>query len=266
VVSGMLLCATAYCLGAAAESRPSASTSRATGSAPAALSPARVRELLLQLDDRRWAVRDRATAELKTAGRERLDDLAVAYKAARSWEVRLRIKEVAAHIFLTSELKMSGGFLGVRHRMLTEVDQANQPVVQGGMRIVEVLPNTAAQAAGLMPGDTITAIDGQALRADQGPDDFARRIGRLTQGSRVRLTVLRGEQSLDVPVTLGARPLEFNDQRTEEYVKAQGRFAAMWRSRFDANDRNLNMAQPEAPAVVRPDAPAEPAHEGPADE
>jgi serine protease Do len=53
-------------------------------------------------------------------------------------------------------------------------------------------------------GDLITAIDGQAI---QRFDDLLRYlINNKSPGETVVLTVLRGEEQLDVTLTLGKRP------------------------------------------------------------
>lgn len=62
----------------------------------------------------------------------------------------------------------------------------------GGLRIIEVLPDSPAQAAGLKDGETIIAIDGVAL-AGLNSEDAANRL-QGKEGSSVRLDV-RGAES-----------------------------------------------------------------------
>ncbi|MCX8156648.1 MAG: S1C family serine protease [Verrucomicrobiae bacterium] len=70
-----------------------------------------------------------------------------------------------------------------------------------GARINRVLPNSAAARAGLQQGDIITEFNGQNI-----PDwpSLVRSIQAALVGDTVRLKVLRGEQTLDVEVTLGS--------------------------------------------------------------
>jgi len=86
-----------------------------------------------------------------------------------------------------------------------------------GVYVVEVVPGSPADKAGLrgaeasenphlMPagGDLIVAIDGQPVRHF---GDLIRYLTtRVRPGDTVTLTVLRGAERLDIPVTLTARP------------------------------------------------------------
>jgi regulator of sigma E protease len=67
-----------------------------------------------------------------------------------------------------------------------------------------VLPNSAAESAGLAPGDVITAIDGQAI------DRFEaiQRVIELNTGTPIEIVVKRGGQE----VTLHATPRVVNEQ------------------------------------------------------
>jgi hypothetical protein len=214
-----------------------------------------VDDLIRQLGDRRWEVRDRASTSLKMGGRELFDQLASAYQASRSPEVRLRIKEVVEHVWLSGELKPTGGFLGVRQRLVTPADDPRIPQGQAGIQVIEAIPGTAAQQAGLVPGDVILTLNGKPLRADDRAEDFAGRIFALQQGAKVSLTVLRGAKQIEVQATLGPRPLELGDLRAGDPSRslAQRRFWAMWRAKFDPNDQNLNSADAGQPEIVWPD-------------
>jgi putative serine protease PepD len=70
-----------------------------------------------------------------------------------------------------------------------------------GAQVSEVTAGGAAAAAGLQAGDTITAIDGKPV------DDSTALVVSVRShapGDSVTLSVLRGGQTLDVPLTLGA--------------------------------------------------------------
>jgi S1-C subfamily serine protease len=82
-----------------------------------------------------------------------------------------------------------------------------------GVLILEVLPNTTAEKAGLQQtkrkdgrialGDLIVAVDGREV---QTSDDFYRVIDEHAVGDTVRLTVLREGKKVDVDVKLEAMP------------------------------------------------------------
>lgn len=57
--------------------------------------------------------------------------------------------------------------------------------VQGGVQVAAVLGNTAAEAAGLAPGDVITALNGQPVASS---DDLQRVVLSLTPGETVAIT------------------------------------------------------------------------------
>ncbi len=84
-----------------------------------------------------------------------------------------------------------------------------------GLLIVQVVPGSAADRAGLrggteraylgnMPimigGDLIVAIDGEEIQDQQ---DYSRIMNNHRAGDTVKVTIFRGKRKLDVPVTLG---------------------------------------------------------------
>jgi C-terminal processing protease CtpA/Prc len=204
------------------------------------LSAKEVAALVKDLGHRQWNVRERATESLAEGGPALLDQLQTAYKSHASPEIRLRIKRVVQQIVLSTELiENAGGFLGVRQQFITRADDLRIPEDHAGIRVIEVLPNTAAAAAGLTAGDIILAVDGQELSSRDNPDVFQRHISALKPGTKVRLTVMRDVIKLEFAATLGARPAAHADERSVEYQRAQKRFAELWRNRFDPNDKNV---------------------------
>ncbi len=86
------------------------------------------------------------------------------------------------------------GFLGV---------QSDQAFAGPGVRISQVLPDTAAARAGLAAGDVVLSVDGVAV-----PDlaSLQKTLKQKFQGDKIRLTVHRGDEDLEIEVELGARP------------------------------------------------------------
>ena len=68
-----------------------------------------------------------------------------------------------------------------------------------GLQVENVEKGGPAEKAGILPGDLITAIDGENA-GDMTLDD-AKTLVRGESGSQVVFTVLRGEETLTVPVT-----------------------------------------------------------------
>jgi putative serine protease PepD len=100
----------------------------------------------------------------------------------------------------TAERLVSGkpstatGFLGVS----TRDDESGDL----GAVIVQVEPNSAAEAAGLQVGDRITAVDGEPV---VGFADLGRAIRSAGAGTTITLTVVRDGQTIEVEATLGSR-------------------------------------------------------------
>ena len=83
------------------------------------------------------------------------------------------------------------GFLGV------SFDDAD-----GRVRITQVAPESAAERHGLKVDDLVRAVDDQEIASGAG---FQSAIARKSPGTRVRLRLQRGEEAIDLRVTLGAR-------------------------------------------------------------
>ena len=86
------------------------------------------------------------------------------------------------------------------------------PATNGGAQIASgggsscaspVAAGSPAAAAGLQPGDTITAIDGHAISSTEG---FIETVDTYKPGQAITLSVNRNGQQLHVTVTLGVRP------------------------------------------------------------
>lgn len=71
-----------------------------------------------------------------------------------------------------------------------------------GALVVDVLPATGAQAAGLLPGDVITAVDATPVA---GVDELGAAITARRPGDSVTVTVLRNGATTTLRATLGTR-------------------------------------------------------------
>lgn len=94
-----------------------------------------------------------------------------------------------------SQAQPEPGYLGVM------ADHANE---QGrGIRILAVMPNSPAQAAGLEPRDLVTSINGQAVAT---VNDMAALMRPLLPNDEASFVVRRGNEVRRVDVRLGVRP------------------------------------------------------------
>ncbi|MFP5576626.1 MAG: S1C family serine protease [Acidimicrobiia bacterium] len=114
---------------------------------------------------------------------------------------------------LIDEIRAGGGdvrgdqaFLGVN---TTDVEAESAAVraqfgitVDEGAFVQSLVPDSAADDAGLEPGDVITAVDGEPT-ADSA--SVGAIIRRRAPGDQVTISVLRGGEQLEVTATLGQR-------------------------------------------------------------
>ena len=70
----------------------------------------------------------------------------------------------------------------------------------GGARVAKVLPNTPAEKAGLMQNDVITHFNGEPV---QDQEAVIEALKTRSPGERIRLSIRRGEDELEILATLG---------------------------------------------------------------
>ena len=106
--------------------------------------------------------------------------------------------------FATTLADISGEFEGIGARMSVEDGAGSScPVIDEAcaLRVIEVLPEAPALAAGLLAGDIVSAVDGRPM-AGQTLEDAVGLI-RGPRDSDVRLTVDRDGEVLDLSIRRG---------------------------------------------------------------
>lgn len=94
------------------------------------------------------------------------------------------------------------GLLGVQLQPLTpELAQALSLESHEGALIAAVVPGSAAAAAGLQPGDVVTAVNGEPISRANG---LRTRVGLMRVGEKLELTLLRDGESRTIDATIGA--------------------------------------------------------------
>ncbi len=86
-------------------------------------------------------------------------------------------------------------FLGVRG--------TDMAIGEGGALITEVMPDSAAERAGIRVGDLVTSLDGQQIT---GIQDLAAAVRSRQPGDVVTVEVVRDGETLTLEVELGAQP------------------------------------------------------------
>lgn len=112
--------------------------------------------------------------------------------------------EIAAKIVadLREKGRIERGWLGVS---VQDLAGARMPRGGAGVAIANIDRAGPAAKAGLKAGDVVVAVNGAKVETAQG---LIRAVAATTPGNAVRLTVRRGSQNVDVPVTVGRRPSE----------------------------------------------------------
>jgi len=116
--------------------------------------------------------------------------------------------------------KVEHAYLGVRTQPIDDLlAQSYRLPVEEGLLIVEVIPGSPADDAGLkdgnrqvifggtsyvLGGDIVTAADGEPVAS---PDDLRRLIAESDPGDAMTLDIQRGESKRTVSVSLGRRPI-----------------------------------------------------------
>ncbi len=139
------------------------------------------------------------------------------------------------------------GHLGVRVQDLTpELAQAFNIDAQGGAVISQVLPESAAEEAGLREGDVIVGVDGYAV---DGASDLRNTVGLLRAGERAKLDVLRDGERLTIKSKIKAPE---SIRRTGERVSSRLEGASL-------SDLAPTAERPEGAVVVVEVEPGSPA-------
>lgn len=90
-----------------------------------------------------------------------------------------------------SESVATGGYLGIYY-----------DIADAGVLVTNVEKDSPAESAGLQAGDVISAVNGAAVTGENISDVIA----SYTVGDVLTLAVMRGDEALELAVTLGARP------------------------------------------------------------
>ena len=71
--------------------------------------------------------------------------------------------------------------------------------------MADVTAGSGAEVAGLRNGDVITSIDGKEVKA---AEDVTSAVSAHKPGDEIKVTFLRGDETTEVTVKLGERPVD----------------------------------------------------------
>ncbi|MES2151476.1 MAG: Do family serine endopeptidase [Pseudomonadota bacterium] len=96
------------------------------------------------------------------------------------------------------------GWIGVESQDITpELADSFGLARQSGAIIAGVVRNSPADAAGILPGDILLAVDGKQVAST---NEMMNRIAELVPGGKARMTVLRKNREATLDVVVGKRP------------------------------------------------------------
>jgi serine protease DegQ len=112
------------------------------------------------------------------------------------------VVDVVEQLVETGEVRHA--FMGVQPGPLTPqmIEQFGLDVEEGVV-LIDVVPNGPAANAGLEPGDVVVGMDGEPVRA---VPELLGELRRRDPGDTVEVTVVRGEEQLEIPVELADQP------------------------------------------------------------
>jgi hypothetical protein len=199
-----------------------------------------VEQLLDDLSSPQYAIREAATARLIDIGVPAFAQLRDAFRAANDLETRLRIERIVQDAYLASQVYDQNAFLGISQRpvRLDELGDHHLPKGSVGIKIAQVIEDTAAEEAGLQAEDVIIALDGQPFtpKTAQPTQEFGEAIRLRRPGTPLTLTILRNGRQLEVTAVLRARPRSYYDERqgfvAVMLAEAKQRFRIWWQMHF----------------------------------
>src|SRR3989304_7446339 len=136
---------------------------------------------------------------LASAGQVIGVNVAVAQSAQNiGFAIPINVVKKALDQFNKTGKFLSKPFLGVQYQTIPK-DTAILNNVPGGAYIVEVVPDSPAEKAGVKAGDIVTKIDGEELGENKELSDV---IGSKVSGNIVSLDIWRDGQTLNLSATL----------------------------------------------------------------
>lgn len=194
--------------------------------------PEVVQQLVQQLGSRDWQQREDAAGRLMGLGPGAYEGLIRAYSRSTRFERRIRIKEIASAIFLAERFPPKTGFLGIRQQPAPASFDPATGKSRMAIRVLSVVPGTAAEKARLQPGDLLVKFNGKDIPRDTTGRVFSAMVGGLPPKARVTMQIIRGNQQGKITVTLGSRPMRH--QTPEVKAVARELWTNWWQSTFES--------------------------------
>jgi serine protease Do len=103
-----------------------------------------------------------------------------------------------------AESTAGGGWMGVQIQpVTTHIAESLGLKDSKGALVAEPLADSPAAKAGILAGDVITAMNGEAIKDAR---DLVKQVGGMTPGATVKLTIWRKDAEQSISLTLGEMP------------------------------------------------------------
>ena len=168
-------------------------------------------EAFSHLRSEEFKKRESAQAELLAWARERpepaIEELYRQSRSADDPEVRERCLGILRDLVNDEYLKEGEGFLGIQMQQPNDiVNVPGDPKPRMAVRVTLVMPDSAAEAAGLHVNDLIAGLGDHVWHEGLAYELFREEIRQMKPNTKVTLKVLRDGKLLDIDVKLGRRP------------------------------------------------------------
>jgi S1-C subfamily serine protease len=108
----------------------------------------------------------------------------------------------------------NAGFLGVKLESVSEDLQKQLKLeTQGGIVVLDVVPNSPAEKSGLKKFDVILKVDGKEFEDREG---FVEIMEQTKPNQQVKFSIIREGKADEVTVTLGTRPADMMKPQDED--------------------------------------------------
>lgn len=181
-----------------------------------------------QLGAEDFRTREKAQAEIVDWARLQPEAaMEVLYQQSRNAtdpEIRERCIAVLRILVGDEYLKDGEGYIGIR--MQDEIANVpGDPKPRGVIRVIQVVPGSAAEAAGLKLNDLIAGLNDTVWHEESIAFAFGDKIRQFKPNTKVTLKILREGKLIDVEVKLGRRPLfaenPFLNETDEDIAEAE---------------------------------------------
>ena len=166
-------------------------------------------KLVLDLADGEYRVREKAQSELLAQARQRpelsKDELFQIAQTSQDPEIRQRCLGILRQLLTDQYMSEGQGFVGIG-RFDKTVELAGRVEPCHGVLVTSVRSGTPAERAGIQVNDLIVALNGSGWKEEAASETFANQVAAMKPGTKITLSILRDDKTIDLEVFLVRRP------------------------------------------------------------